>query len=464
MSTLRGGELPQSARVPAWLIALSIVSFTVAPRLGELFFIGAVVAAAVLGRPSADDRLRARRLGLHALFLAGITIWLAARIEPPWGSGLHTLTAPTNYPVTFLDYAPFLWAFFILSWQRFDARDLRLMQWALVAVVPVYAVLVFGQLHLAWEGSWSWRPFGLPVVQLDLYTPLPGRATGGHANANILALSALYGLVAAMTLLAVDWFEQRAGRRAVVPVALAVAVALSFWMLLRTGSRIPLGVAAALLVGAALWLAPRLRLMTLCATLVGGGLLWLSVSSLGPATTVARAIVPRIVWGRIAGVEDLAPSPLRYRIRVWSCAVDLVRERPLLGWGLGRLAPECERRLNWPAHWVNHAHNLPLQMAAELGLPLAALLCGWMLWMISDVLMELRRAPPSAERLLRAGLVVIVVVVLLVSQFNLAVAHDNRLEVVYWASIAMLGPWSRHRLTQVAAARTSATGTVQYAS
>lgn len=463
------------ARVPAWLLALSIVSFTIAPRLGELLFIGAVVAAAALGWPAADDRPRARRLGRHALVLAGITVWLAARIEPPWGSGFHTLTAPTAYPVTFLDYAPFLWAFFILSWHRFDARDLRLVQWGLVATVPIYALLAFGQLNLGWEGSWTWRPFGLPVVQLDLYTPQPGRATAGHANANILAISALYGLVAAMTLFAVDQFERRAdvqptfalramaGKRAAVPIVLAVALALSAWTLLHTGSRVPLGVAAVLLIGGALWLAPRLRLLTLCATLVGGGLLWLSINSVGPATTVARAIVPRIVWGRIAGVEDLNPSRVRYRVRVWSCALDLVRERPLLGWGLGRLAPECETRLNWPAHVVNHAHNLPLQMAAELGLPLTALLCGWILWIIRAVPAKLLHAT-AAERLLWAGVVAIVLVVLLVSQFNLAVAHDHRLEVVFWAGMAMLGSWSLQRLTPVVPATASARATMQPAS
>src|SRR5206468_1817839 len=102
-------------------------------------FIVAVVAAAVEGPPS-GDRFRATGLAVYGLFLVISTLWLALRVVPPWGSGLHTLRGGTLYPVNLLDYVPLLWAVFLLSWHRFDVRELRLVLWAIVATVPVHAL------------------------------------------------------------------------------------------------------------------------------------------------------------------------------------------------------------------------------------------------------------------------------------------------------------------------------------
>lgn len=81
------------------------------------------------------------------------------------------------------------------------------------------------------------------------------------------------------------------------------------------------------------------------------------------------------------------------RLLLWSNMLDLIRERPWSGWGWGELdyahfitqyqgGRQCEM--------LDNAHNLPLHMAVELGLPLT-LMCGaslfWRVW----------RARPWAE-------------------------------------------------------------------
>ena len=71
------------------------------------------------------------------------------------------------------------------------------------------------------------------------------------------------------------------------------------------------------------------------------------------------------------------------RLTLWSNVLHLISQKPWLGWGWGGL--------NY-AHYVtvydgprfcdilDNAHNLPLHLAVELGVPLAALLCAGMSW------------------------------------------------------------------------------------
>jgi O-antigen ligase len=73
------------------------------------------------------------------------------------------------------------------------------------------------------------------------------------------------------------------------------------------------------------------------------------------------------------------------RITLWSNVLHLIAQRPLWGWGLGELDY---------AHYVtlypgerfcdilDNAHNLPLQMAVEWGLPAALLVCTLLLWAV----------------------------------------------------------------------------------
>jgi O-antigen ligase len=70
---------------------------------------------------------------------------------------------------------------------------------------------------------------------------------------------------------------------------------------------------------------------------------------------------------------------------LWANVLHLIAQKPLLGWGWGELDY---------AHFVtlypgerfcdilDNAHNLPLHLAVELGLPVAIVTCGGMLWFV----------------------------------------------------------------------------------
>ena len=78
-------------------------------------------------------------------------------------------------------------------------------------------------------------------------------------------------------------------------------------------------------------------------------------------------------------------APCASRLTLWSNVIDLIQQKPLLGWGWGNLDY---------AHYINlypgerfcdildNAHNLPLHLAVELGVPFALLFCGLVIWRI----------------------------------------------------------------------------------
>lgn len=69
---------------------------------------------------------------------------------------------------------------------------------------------------------------------------------------------------------------------------------------------------------------------------------------------------------------------------LWRNVAQLIAAKPWLGWGWGELdyahyiTPYGGARF---CYIVDNAHNLPLQLAVELGLPAALLICGLLLWL-----------------------------------------------------------------------------------
>ena len=80
------------------------------------------------------------------------------------------------------------------------------------------------------------------------------------------------------------------------------------------------------------------------------------------------------------------------RFGIWANTLALIRQQPWSGVGFG------EFNLAWtltpfpgrPVAFFDHTHNLPLQLAVELGLPLAAAVMALLLWAL---VRGLRRAP-----------------------------------------------------------------------
>jgi len=73
------------------------------------------------------------------------------------------------------------------------------------------------------------------------------------------------------------------------------------------------------------------------------------------------------------------------RLTLWDNVLHLIAQKPWLGWGWGELDYAHFITL-YPGERfcdiLDNAHNLPLQLAVELGIPAALLLCGGGLWLV----------------------------------------------------------------------------------
>ncbi|MCU0774824.1 MAG: Wzy polymerase domain-containing protein [Ideonella sp.] len=222
----------------------------------------------------------------------------------------------------------------------------------------------------------------------------PGRAAGNLRQANQLATLMLWAIVAAV------WWADRAWRRAVherafaptrveapgeaarrapparegfgkalrIEVALALALVVALGTLVLTGSRTGLvGVFVLAAWGALDRRLPRpLRWILALAPLAYGGLAW------AHHAWAAAAAIPG------AGLARPHVDVTSYRVAVWANTLQLIALHPWAGVGFGQfnfawtLTPFVER----PPLFFDHAHNLPLHLMAELGVPLGLLVIG----------------------------------------------------------------------------------------
>jgi O-antigen ligase len=87
------------------------------------------------------------------------------------------------------------------------------------------------------------------------------------------------------------------------------------------------------------------------------------------------------ILGRIGEASSLCSS----RITLWSNVLHLIAQKPWTGWGWGELDYAHFMTLYAGPRFceiLGNAHNLPLHLAVELGVPFAVLVCGTMLWLV----------------------------------------------------------------------------------
>jgi O-antigen ligase len=108
------------------------------------------------------------------------------------------------------------------------------------------------------------------------------------------------------------------------------------------------------------------------------------------AYAVAAWVLPRLagldplhsgILGRLSETSSVCAS----RLTLWTNVLHLIAQKPWSGWGWGELAYAHVMTLYGGERFceiMGNAHNLPLHLAVELGIPVAALLCGLVLFLV----------------------------------------------------------------------------------
>ncbi len=267
------------------------------------------------------------------------------------------------------NWLPFFWGFWafrpFLSTVAQRQRAARLL---LAGTLPVL-ITGFGQMLLGWVGPWQLLGGGIIWFMAPGGQP-DGRLSGLFDYANVAGawLGVIWPFALAAVLRRQDPLWCR-GLALILSTAMVVAVLLTR----SRNAMASLALALPWVLGPMQWswLLPLLLLLAapVLLVLLPGVPVWLQEWIFG--------VLPETVRQRL--LEQQSNDSLT-RLAQWRFGVQLVLQRPWLGWGAAAfsvLYPLYAQR-----KWHGHSHNLPLELAVSHGLPAALLLVGTVLTLL----------------------------------------------------------------------------------
>ncbi|MDP1648714.1 MAG: Wzy polymerase domain-containing protein [Rubrivivax sp.] len=273
---------------------------------------------------------------------------------------------------------------------------------------------------------WAWLVAGLfnvGIAVIQVFLPelpegdwiarsgIAGRAVGNLRQPNHLSSLLLWAAIAAVALVELGRLGRRAGALALAALVFAVVLTAS-----RTG------LVSVLLL--ALWGAADRRLARPTRWLLLAMPLVYAVCWLGMAQWAAA------LQHTFGGAARLAESDISgSRFAIWANTLELISRHPWAGVGFG------EFNLAWtltpfpgrPVAFFDHTHNLPLQLAVELGLPLAAAVMALLLWALARGVRQAWAAEGGMGTAQRAAMLMV-----------LMIGLHSQLEYPLWYSYFLL--------------------------
>lgn len=362
---------PASDQRPWFCLQGWLATFALSPFLGALW---GLVFLFDVGRHRGDQALRRPLTQALIVFALGL-IFTGLMAEFPGDAALGLA-----------HFLPFILILVFLGETINTPSYLRPMAtWVVFSSLPV-AIIGLGQQFWGWSGpirwlgiviDWPLAPGGMP----------PGRISSLFAYANDLAAYLVVVWILALGLL----LEKRAKKRWFW-IGLGVTTVLDGITLFLTHSRNSWAIATLALFAYALYWGWHRLVAAIIA--VSGLTLW-SAFGIDPSRQWARIVVPPYIWARLS--DEMFPDrPLaQLRSTQWQFALDLIHQRPFLGWGLRSFSPLYETQMNY---WIGHPHNLPLMLLAEIGIPLTIWLFCLVGWILGKATLLLSRLPYQTER------------------------------------------------------------------
>jgi O-antigen ligase len=208
----------------------------------------------------------------------------------------------------------------------------------------------------------------------DHFAPWINGAAAGEAFANLRQRNQFASLTV-IGMASLIWFVP-AGIKP-WPVLLSMA-----WLAVgnaATTSRTGLAQMFVLVILARIWPDPLGRRVAV--SLAGLMIYFLAALALPWLLEVATGTAGNHLWDRVAAADSCTS-----RTVLWSNVLHLIAQKPWLGWGWGELDFAHYMTLYDGPRFcdiLDNAHNLPLHLAVELGIPAAVLVCGALLWAIA---------------------------------------------------------------------------------
>lgn len=244
-------------------------------------------------------------------------------------------------------------SFVVATWTVVTPGRLKQLHRAIFGLAV--AMAVFGLTIWAFNINFLWHYS--PELEIKLGTA-DGRINSVMYHPNLLAGFLVLALATGLGL----FHQASAWRRKVV---YATGLALVTMCLVLTASRSGWIGAAFLMVSFGLLVDRR----------------WL-IALVGTSLTAA-AVFPDLVMNRLSGLMWDNPAFDKYRMMGWMSAAEMLRERPLTGWGPGTWGVVYPQfRFAEETNHLPHAHNYFLHVGVEFGLPVVIALLTIVFWVI----------------------------------------------------------------------------------
>lgn len=91
--------------------------------------------------------------------------------------------------------------------------------------------------------------------------------------------------------------------------------------------------------------------------------------SIIPISVAGVFLLPQSILNRILSIGNLADSSNAYRLTMWAITLEIIRDNPIAGVGLGHIPFKETFETYIRTMPTYHAHNTYLEIAAELGIP-----------------------------------------------------------------------------------------------
>ena len=336
-----------------WLaLCVSVLFFPFFPALGAL---GLVVAMVVVWRRNYRQIVRSplnRALGIQASLLI-LTSLLAKDSVSAW--------------LGLANFLPFFALFIALRNLIIKPSQLRQLSWLLILPSLPIVLLGFGQMYAAWSSptfvktilGWELVPLGFPT----------GRMSSVFIYTNFLAIYLAIAFTLAFGLWLKTWQQLETKKRTQTLVLLTFILLADVSGLILTSSRNAWIIAVLSFMAYAVYLG--WKWLVLLVTGAATAILWASFApTLGG--TQLRQVVPTFIWTRLS--DSAYDRPVEtLRVTQWQFCWDLIKERPLFGWGLRNFTTLYEAKMNL---WLGHPHNLFLMLGAEAGIVALLLFMG----------------------------------------------------------------------------------------